>query len=88
MKKTKSELTGWGRPEYKRSDFGKLVRGKYAKRIQESTNVVVLDPQVAKVFPNDEAVNNALRALIVAPRSSTKAGSKHKSKTTEKTGAA
>ena len=49
MKKSKSELNeselnDWGRPEYKRSDFGKLVRGKYAKRIQESTNVVVLDP--------------------------------------------
>ena len=93
MKKSKSELNesglnDWGRPEYKRSDFGKLVRGKYAKRIQESTNVVVLDPQVAKVFPNDEAVNNALRGLIVATRSSTKSGSKRKSKTTEKTRAA
>lgn len=85
MKKTKSELNDWSRPEYKRSDFGELVRGKYAKRIQESTNVVVLDPQVAKVFPNDEAVNNALRGLIVATRSSAKSASKRKSKTTEKT---
>jgi hypothetical protein len=30
MKKAKSELNDWGRPEYKRSDFGELVRGKYA----------------------------------------------------------
>ena len=88
MKKTKSELNDWLRPEYKRSDFGKLVRGKYAKRIQESTNVVVLDPQVARVFPNDEAVNNALRGLIVATRSSTKSGSKRKGKAAEKTRAA
>jgi hypothetical protein len=88
MKKAKSELNDWGRPEYKRSDFGEIVRGKYAKRIRESTNVVVLDPEVAKAFPNDEAVNNALRGLIGATRSSAKSGSKRKSKTTEKTRAA
>jgi hypothetical protein len=88
MKKAKSELNDWSRPEYKRSDFGELVRGKYAKRIRESTNVIVLDPQVAKVFPNDEAVNNALRGLIEATRSSAKSGSKRKSKRTEKTRAA
>lgn len=88
MKKAKSELNDWARPEYKRSDFGKMVRGKYAKRIHESTNVIVLDPEVAKAFPNDEAVNNALRGLIVATRSSAKSGSKRKSKTTEKTRAA
>ena len=34
----KSELNDWGRAEYKRADFGELVRGKYAKRIRESTN--------------------------------------------------
>ena len=88
MKKAKSELNDWSRPEYKRSDFGELVRGKYAKRIRKSTNVIVLDPQVAKVFPNDKAVNDALRGLIIATRSSAKSGSKRKSKTTEKTRAA
>lgn len=65
MKKAKkSELNDWGPAEYKRSDLGKSVRGKYATRIAESTNVVVLDPEVAKVFPNDEAVNRALRRLM------------------------
>lgn len=88
MKKVKSELNDWARPEYKRSDFGKMVRAKYAKRIQESTNVIVLDPEVAKAFPNDEAVNNALRGLISARRSTTKSGSKRKSKATDKTRAA
>ena len=34
--------------DYKRSDLGEMVGGKYAKRIRESTNVVLLDPQVAK----------------------------------------
>ena len=53
------------RPEYKPSDFpGGLVRGKYAKRIKESCNVIVLRPEVSKAFPNEEAVNNALLSLI------------------------
>jgi hypothetical protein len=51
------------RPEYKRSDFPALVRGKYVERLQQSTNVVVLDPEVAEVFPNAAAVNDALRFL-------------------------
>jgi hypothetical protein len=60
----KADPTGELRPEYKRSDFGTLVRGKYASRLAKETNVVVLDPEVAKAFPNDKAVNEALRGLI------------------------
>jgi len=45
-------------------DFRGGVRGKYASRYAEGTNVVVLSPDVAKVFPNSEAVNIALRKLI------------------------
>ena len=65
MKKTnqidKDEL----RIEYKRSDFpGGLVRGKYAKRLRESSNIVVLKPEVAEAFPKDEAVNGTLLSLI------------------------
>ncbi len=52
------------RPEYKRSDFGEIIRGKYARRISKATNVVVLDPEVAKAFPNDKAVNDTLRSLL------------------------
>ena len=53
------------RAEYKRSDFpGGLVRGKYAERLRKSSNIVVLKPEVAEVFPNDEAVNSALLSLI------------------------
>ena len=52
------------RPEYKRSDFVTLVRGKYAARVSESTNIVVLEPRVARAFPNDHAVNKALLALL------------------------
>lgn len=41
------------RAEYKRSDFPKgLVRGKYAERLRESSNIVVLEPEVARAFPN------------------------------------
>jgi hypothetical protein len=51
------------RPKYKRSDFGELVRGKYVDRLRESSNVIVLEPEVARVFPNGASVNDALRAL-------------------------
>ncbi len=47
-------------PEY---DFTGGRRGKYAKRYQEGTNVVVLDPDVARVFSNSRAVNEVLRSL-------------------------
>ena len=56
MKKVKSgsdEL----RAEYKRSDFGKMKRGKYYKRVVASSNVVVLDDEISAVFPNSAAVN-------------------------------
>ncbi|MGH7137412.1 MAG: hypothetical protein ACREHD_16840 [Pirellulales bacterium] len=44
-------------------DFSKGVRGKYASRHAEGTNVVILDPDVAKVFPDSQSVNEALRAI-------------------------
>jgi hypothetical protein len=64
MKKTKRKATDELRSEYKRSDFGKLVRGKYAARVAAETNIVVLEPEVAEAFPNDTAVNKALRGLL------------------------
>jgi hypothetical protein len=52
-------------------DFSRGVVGKYAKQYAEGTNIVVLDPDVAKVFPDSEAVNQALRAIaqIIQQRS-------------------
>ena len=47
-------------PEY---DFSGGVRGKYASRFAEGTIMVVLDPDVAKVFPDANSVNKALRAI-------------------------
>jgi hypothetical protein len=65
MKKNKEPDKNELRVEYKRSDFpGGLVRGKYAIRMKESSNIIVLKPEVAQVFPNEEAVNNALLSLI------------------------
>jgi hypothetical protein len=64
MKKVRGRPSDELRAEYKRSDFGELVRGKYASRVAASCNVVVLEPQVARVFPNERAVNEALRSLI------------------------
>ncbi len=52
------------RPEYRREDFGAMVRGKYAAQMREASNVVVLDPDVAEAFPNGQAVNAALRSLL------------------------
>ena len=57
-------MSGELRPEYKRSDLGPMVRGKYAQRFRKSTNVVVLDPEVAKAFPNEKTVNDTLRSLL------------------------
>ena len=51
------------RDEY---DFSQGVRGKYAGRYSDGANVVILDPDIAKVFRTSEAVNNALRALVDA----------------------
>ncbi len=64
MKKTNRKAPDELRSEYKRSDFGCLERGKYAARVATETNVVVLEPEVAEAFPNDKAVNAALRGLL------------------------
>jgi len=56
-KKSPDEL----RPEY---DFSKGIRGKYAKKYAEETNVVLIDPDVAEFFPDHDTVNDALRSLI------------------------
>jgi hypothetical protein len=68
MRKAKNSTADELRSEYKRSDFGTLVRGKYTEQIQTSSNVVVLDPEVADLFPNAAAVNAALRSLAEIAR--------------------
>jgi len=58
------------RPEYRREDFGPMMRGKYAARMRESSNIVVLDPDIAEAFPNAQAVNQALRGLLELAKTS------------------
>jgi hypothetical protein len=62
--KTLNETEDELRPEYKRADFGDMVRGKYAQGLKTETNVVLLEPDIAAAFPNDAAVNEALRFLL------------------------
>jgi len=65
MKKARQTDKDELRTEYERSDFPEgFARGKYAERLRESSNIVVLDPEVAQAFPNQEAVNSALLSLI------------------------
>lgn len=52
------------RPEYD-FDYSKAVRGKYYRRlIEEGTNIIILDPDLAKSFSDSVAVNEALRSLL------------------------
>lgn len=59
------------RAEYKREDLGVGVRGKYYQDYNESNNLVLLTPEVAKAFPSEDAVNKALLSLIKIARAST-----------------
>lgn len=85
MKKVKSEASDWMRPEYRRSDFGAIVRGKFARRMAAESNVVVIDPDVATAFPNEVAVNTALRSLLELAKSSTRATTARSTRTRTKT---
>ncbi len=61
------------RDEYKQSDFpAPLVRGKYVNRLREASNIIVLRPEVAEAFPNEEAVNSALLSLIRLAQTTTR----------------
>ena len=64
--KTKDKI----RSGYKREDLRKGVRGKYATAYAEAHNIVLLDPEVAKAFPNEEAVNKALLSLMKETKAS------------------
>jgi hypothetical protein len=72
MKKASEDM----RAEY---DFSGTVRGKYSARsdnvpggFRKGTNVVVLEPEIAKLFPSSEAVNDALRILVQIAKQSQK----------------
>ena len=58
------------RSEYDLSKLKGGVRGKYLQRARASASIVLLDPDLSKVFPTSESVNEALRTLVAAARSS------------------
>lgn len=64
MKKTEEM-----RAEYRREDLGKGVRGKHYAAFQKGSNLVLLTPELAKIFPTTEAVNSALESLVGVARS-------------------
>jgi hypothetical protein len=63
-KAKKQEAADELRPEYDFSALKGGVRGKYAARFSAGTNLVLLSPDVAKYFPDEQSVNSALRTLI------------------------
>ena len=68
-KNSKDETSDELRPEYDLANLLKEgVRGKYSKRYEQGTNLVLLSPDIAKAFPTDEAVNEALRLVIQLKR--------------------
>jgi hypothetical protein len=59
------------RDEYPEDLIASGVRGKYAERYREGTNLVLIDPDLCELFPNSEAVNRALREYASTKRSAT-----------------
>jgi hypothetical protein len=67
----KAKVSDELRTEYKREDLGQGIRGKYFESYRKGSNLVLLSPDVAKVFPTENAVNEALRSLIDLAQKST-----------------
>ena len=81
-RKTKDDL----RPEYDFANMKGGVRGKYAAQTRSRTNLVLLDPEIAKAFPTDASVNQTLRVVLdltsrVPARISARASSSRRRKT-------
>lgn len=64
MKKARTKTVDQDIPELKREQLGMGVRGKYLKHFTQGSNVVVLQPEIQKVFPTSEAVNKALASML------------------------
>lgn len=66
------------RSEYKKSDLGRGVRGKYYGDFTAGTNLVLLSPDVASIFKDEKSVNDALRSLVNLARESVKHAEREK----------
>jgi hypothetical protein len=74
MTTKKDKLGGELRPEYDIRRLGPGVRGKYYQRAKAGTNLVLIEPEIAEVFPDSASVNDALRGLAAAARPRAKNG--------------
>lgn len=72
MKKREMSERDTLRPDYAGADLGRGERGKHFSGFRAGTNLVLLAPDVAEVFPTPEAVNAALRSLITIAEQSTR----------------
>lgn len=68
MKKTNPARTDDMRSEYDFATMRGGVRGKYARRAREGTNIVLIQPEVAEAFPTEQAVNEALKGMLNTTR--------------------
>ena len=74
MKKIPHALDDDMRPEYDFASMKGGVRGKFANRTREGTNIVLLAPEVVEAFPTEEAVNEALRGVLNTTRAVRRGG--------------
>jgi len=74
MKKTDHQTNDEMRPEYDFEAMKGGVRAKYLRRLRERSNVIVLQPEIAEAFPNEEAVNQALRGVLHTARAVRRTG--------------
>jgi hypothetical protein len=68
MKRAERQQNDEVRPEYDFAHMKGGTRGKYEKRLREQSNIVLLEPEIAEAFPNDAAVNQALRGVLDTAR--------------------
>lgn len=68
MKRPDDPATDDLRPEYDFASMKGGVRGKYANRFREGTNIVLIDPEMVEAFPTEAAVNEALRGVLNTAR--------------------
>lgn len=71
MKNSTTDLYDDMRPEYDLSTLKGRVRGKYVEQYRKGTNVVLLDEDVVKSFPDSKSVNDALRLLMTIAQKQT-----------------
>ena len=79
MKKMNTDSSDDMRTEYDFASMKGGVRGKYVKRFREGTNLVLIDPDLMDVFPDEASVNQALRALAPVLRQRRRAATKRRS---------